>query len=162
MKEAVALGCQGHYLPDDPSPSGGYSTASAIPGHTWQPSWLCIQDYLRKFAVYIIVPGPPRAWIRVKAHARDPRPKPIPFDSITVAHYASGWGSPPRWAAKRAGADFSVDHFVDCPYQHLYAITVLNCDGTTNTHKRAWPSTSGSIETSSVPMPGWAHAADWR
>ncbi len=161
MKEAESLARAGHYFPDVPSASGGYTVDRVVPGHTYQPPHECIKDYLKIALIEVWYPDPPNDHLRWDIEAEDPRKSPLGIATIYFAHYADGWNAPPRYSYTEAGETMLGDRYVLRPWLPLYYVKIEAVDGTWVEWRMQNDAAHGSKETGSRAVTGWLHLGDW-
>lgn len=90
MHEALYWGTRGHYYPDEPSRSGGYSFGRGKPGTKYQPPNMCIPQFHKL-----------TQWQAITHHCRgllwqwhviiaDRRPPPIGLIQLAISYYPYG------------------------------------------------------------------------
>jgi hypothetical protein len=94
MKESVTAANRGHYYPDAPSVSGGYSTLKIIPGIHFQPPVTCCKQLGAIHNTQYSEPAPHRWELYVWTHTRDPRKPTLRIDTKFLTLYANGWDQP--------------------------------------------------------------------
>jgi len=159
MKESCTLGNRGHYLPDEPSVSGGHSTDKAIPGNRWQPPQQCIRQYAQVLKTEYNEPAPFRWEIYVHYHSRDPRKPKLGINTITPLLYPNGWDQDPQephdhWEDTEIAYFAGTDSALEC-----IELTVEANDGTVSTVRYIGTTltdhTTTSIITPSHQRAGW-------
>jgi len=138
MKEAVTLATRGHYLPDSPSGSGGWSTRRAIPGHRFAPPGQCVRLLALQGTVTQLNTGPTWDDWKASLHATDTR-KPAIGVSRQVIRYWPHWpeGAPHDSATGGPeGCDLLIPHPHDKPL--VVEFEVHTVDGTAGRVVTVW------------------------
>lgn len=150
MREAVHLASQGHYFPHMPSISGGWSASKCVLGFDYQPSALCINDYISEWTVITIYKTDHTFHIRLHFIARETRSPHLGFQFVSVLHYGHGWRREPTWYCRRNRNWMRPHLYVHETDHNFWAIHAFAKDGTWTTrwaHGPAWvrPKQCGAI-----------------
>jgi len=161
MREAVSLTARGHYLPDTPSPSGGYSARKATPGFVWQPPGQCIRQYAKICWIETWFPGGPWSLHYLWLQWHDPRTPPLDVAPPLVKWYADGWDFPPRQEAYPHPGTHQVMFSGFNPVLFWFEVVAQATDGTFCVtrfdHTQALSNQGYSVPTATHARRGWWH-----
>jgi len=161
MREAVWLASKGHYMPDWPSLSGGYSTCSVISGHRLQPPYQCIPPFAQLATAELRYPGEESNDYYVVLPALDPRPAPIGIEHVSISHYPNGEAGG-RGAHSEAPGAYVSDYFPVTPGQlALFQATARSLDGLIHQTWLADGCDAPPDVRTSVPSTSWLREGPW-
>jgi hypothetical protein len=161
MREAVWLASKGHYMPDYPSISGGYSTKNAISGHHLQPPYQCIPPFAQLATYELRYPGPSWDDYYGQLPAMDPRPAQIGIEHVSIASFPDGEGEPPGDQYEADGS--YVDGWFSIPAgkKALFRATARSLDGLIHSHWYGNDCDPPPDVRASVPSGSWKREAPW-
>jgi len=161
MREAVWLASKGHYMPDWPSLSGGYSTCSVISGHRLQPPYQCIPPFAQ-MATYEVGPHcqDPHAYY-VTLPTMDPRPAQIGIDHVSITSYPDGEGEPPGDHYEAEGAYVAGWFSIPTGKLALFQATARSLDGLIHQTWLADACQAPPDVRASVPSGSWLREGPW-
>jgi len=161
MREAVWLASKGHYMPDYPSISGGYSTRSVISGHRLQPPYQCIPPFAQLATAELRYPGEEHNDYYVVLPALDPRPQPIGIEHVSISHYPDGEGEERGQHSEAEGA-WVGDYFAVYPGQlALFQATARSLDGLIHQTWLSHGCEAPPDARASIPSTSWLREGPW-
>jgi len=161
MREATHLARMGHYYPDQPSNSGGYTTTDARPGTTYHPPQQCIPNYLTEWSWQELWHSTWQSEHRIHVDAADLRPFALGIYSVVVTAYHNGFDRDPTWSVTFTTLPGDRVHYGPYPYDPNYLIVITAGDGTANQHQYNGNDPVGPMGAYSIQFGEYKHLGNW-